>query len=370
MFFWDLNKSQYIKNDYETYARHNSYVSCIINAHNKEKETLFSASHDGLIIIWEVETEEIKVSKSKREKNEFTERDLLLFNKKENSDVRKKQSVFDDFLLPKIENKHMMKTARNLKDNGLTSRNNMEHNLNTNYKYIPQIKLVINTSVIHNNHNNSGDLIQFIKGKNEINAILYLRDKNAIYSGGSDCNIHIWDAEKGKHLKLFTGHKTAVVCMAMDKNYIFSGSLDSQIIIWNTFDDSFLMTLGEASMYNHIRIFDILMISFYGILVSVTNDKKVHFWKYETRELLVSKQLKQEVICLALVEAYGKLLCGTRDKTIIEIDLATILEELKISHNYQKFHFLSDKINYEIDSRDKDIDNFKIMKSLTKGMFD
>lgn len=43
IYFWDLSKSRYLKNDYESYLRHKSYVSCIINSTStKGKEYLFT----------------------------------------------------------------------------------------------------------------------------------------------------------------------------------------------------------------------------------------------------------------------------------------------------------------------------------------
>ena len=72
-------------------------------------------------------------------------------------------------------------------------------------------------------------------------------------------------------------------------------------------------------------------------------------------------------MCLACDENYGKLLCGTREKIIMEID---IVEELKsiLEKNYERYEFLKNSANYKEDEIDKKIDNFKIMKSLTQGV--
>jgi len=44
IFFWDLNKSQYIKNNYEIHSKHKSYISCVINVQTTNKiEYVFSA---------------------------------------------------------------------------------------------------------------------------------------------------------------------------------------------------------------------------------------------------------------------------------------------------------------------------------------
>jgi len=48
IFFWDLNKSQYIKNNYEIHSKHKGYISCIINIQTTQKrEFVFSAGKIG-----------------------------------------------------------------------------------------------------------------------------------------------------------------------------------------------------------------------------------------------------------------------------------------------------------------------------------
>ena len=59
--------------------------------------------------------------------------------------------------------------------------------------------------------------------------------------------------------------------------------------------------------------------------------------------------MKQECLCLSIVNSYGKLLCGTKEKTIIELDLSEIFNSLNIQHDYKKFHFMDNELNYEKD---------------------
>lgn len=112
------------------------------------------------------------------------------------------------------------------------------------------------------------------------------------------------------------------------------------------------------------------MIANYGILVGLGNDCKVYFWRYESKEILRIVNVKKDCTCLAIVESYGKLLCGSKDKTILEVDLAELLDNLNISHTYQKFPFMNDSANYIITEKDKEVNNFKVMNSLTKDLFD
>ena len=109
------------------------------------------------------------------------------------------------------------------------------------------------------------------------------------------------------------------------------------------------------------------MLSYVGILVACTNMKKIHLWKYEKETLLLTLSKEQEVTCLAVVESYGKLLCGTKEKTILEIDLAETLDSIGYKHDYEKYPFLKNPVNYVEDEKDKTILNKKIMDSLTEG---
>ena len=71
---------------------------------------------------------------------------------------------------------------------------------------------------------------------------------------------------------------------------------------------------------------------------------------------------------MAFDENYGKLLCGTKQKSIIEIDLTKELDSTEFKPSYEKYAFLKNSANYKEDEIDKKIDNFKIMKSLTQGI--
>ena len=86
------------------------------------------------------------------------------------------------------------------------------------------------------------------------------------------------------------------------------------------------------------------------------------------KKKLLSIKKENEVTCLACDESYGKLLCGTKQKIIMEIDLAEELNGIGFKHGYEKYSFLKNSINYKEDEIDKKIDNFKIMKSLTQGI--
>ena len=64
-----------------------------------------------------------------------------------------------------------------------------------------------------------------------------------------DNNIKLWDVEKGKEIKIFTGHSDLVhsVAFSKDNKYIISGSLDNSIKLWDVASGEELLSYeGEA----------------------------------------------------------------------------------------------------------------------------
>jgi len=165
-----------------------------------------------------------------------------------------------------------------------------------------------------------------------------------------------------------------------DKNFIITTGNCGVIEIWNINDinapeivlnKEIVLNDPDLSKSNKPRIHDLIMLKKLGILVSCSDNKKINLWEYQADEkerLLKSIKKDNEVTCLACDESYGKLLCGTKQKVIMEIDLAEELNSTRFKHSYEKYAFLKNAANYEEDEIDKKIDNFKIMKSLTQGI--
>ena len=63
----------------------------------------------------------------------------------------------------------------------------------------------------------------------------------------------------------------------------------------------------------------------------------------------------------SIIKSYGKLLCGTKEKTILEIDLAETLDSIGYKHDYEKYPFLKNPVNYEENmEKIKDFKNNKL----------
>jgi WD40 repeat protein len=307
MYFWDMNRSFYLERDYENYIQHKSSITCIIEGedHSKSFKLMFSSGQDGCIIIWEIECILIKESKPKANKEIKIgeEYDYLYDNQK----IRT--------ILPKIETKQQTDNLYK-------------------YRYVPQIKSILNTNQLLNSLENE-KRINIHSGLHKVNVVSYsCLFPTWIFSGGEDCKLHIWDFHKGILIKSLEGHESSIHCMTTDKYYLFTGSIDSQILIWNMMDQSLLSVLGNPSY--SIGVNDIMMIESYGVLVSATSDKKINIWKYESKELIKSIPIKQESLCLNVVEAYGKIVYGTKEKSIIEQHLSEILNDVYVGKDYMK----------------------------------
>lgn len=315
MFFWDLNRCIYINNTYEKFFRHKMSITSIkdVEESPKEKKIMLSSSEDGLIIIWEIECIQIKEPKIRKLDEKVLIKDLNSFSK--NKKIQE--------LLPIIEKKSDLQ-------------------LIYNHRYVPQIKSIINTVTYFKNNlstvdNDTLEKIDINLNLNpfQINVIAYTNlYKNYLYSGGNDCVVHIWDFQKLILVKSLHGHKSGINCMTFDKYYLFTGSQDGQIFIWNVHDSTLLTTLGKLNF--DIKINDIMMIQKFGILVSTASDKKINFWKYETKELIKTITSKQECLCFNIVESYGKMICGTTEKIIWELDLAENLGDANIRRHYKQ----------------------------------
>ena len=393
VFFWDLSKSQYLPLTYEKVIRHKGSVTDMMTYidHGKENndnvECVLSCGVDGSILLWEIMKTEIKQSNKKYNYEEIEE----MIVKKEN-EMKENDS-----------NKNSKNTSK--------IRSNLQNeNINQNQSKVKNTQNIIKKSYQELKNFNCSPTIKrnFIAPKCEFNSIAYQPqiNKNQFYAGANDYCIYVWDMIKSKYIKITSKNKK-ISRLIFDKNFLISSGDKGVIEIWNTplkeGENNLLSEILDPDKkgQNDIRINDILMLNKYGLLVSCNNYKKIHFWKYEEIPKQQSIQLNQEdkkdktegkeqdnkkekknekdsrlkytitkdneVMCLACDENYGKLLCGTREKIIMEID---IVEELKsiLEKNYERYEFLKNSANYKEDEIDKKIDNFKIMKSLTQGV--
>jgi len=273
-------------------------------------------------------------------------------NKKNNQNTTSNQSTQNDQQLQNLKAFNFL--------NNLSSNSNL---INIDFSSLNSFGLSGNKDNQQSNGNylNTGNnanklILPSIKKESEIFVLAYSPDdKNnkIIYSGGSDTHIHLWDFINGIHVDTWKAHKKSVISMCFDGYYLLSGGEDGVINVWNTFDRSLLFSLKDGLNDIPNRIQDLYMLNKFGILIAITGEKKINFWKYQSRELLKSVNNKKECLCIGIVESYGKILFGTKDKTIIELDMGEILDSIGIKHGYNKAPFMNEDPNFIIDSNGK-----------------
>ena len=367
IFFWDLSKSQYLPIMYEKAIRHKGIVTDMATyisygkENNDQVECMLSCSIDGLILFWEITKTEIKQSNKKYNYEEIE--DMIVKKDKEMREYDSNPISYNNSKINNIkENQEKNNEEKAQKEPIIKKYQELK-----NYKCTPTIKRNIRSS-------------QFIKKELQFNSIGFqpsLKDK-IIFTGVNNNRIFLWDYVKEGFINVVKeSHNSVVKKIIFDKNFIITTGVDGVIDIWDLIKDyngKFTLALviqlddPEKSLKNIPIINDIIMLKSIGILVSCNNNKIINFWQYEKKKKLLSIKKENEVICLDCDESYGKLLCGTKQKIIMEIDLAEELNGIGFKHGYEKYSFLKNSINYKEDEIDKKIDNFKIMKSLTQGI--
>ena len=379
VFFWDLSKSQYLPITYEKSLRHKGIVTDMITyiSHGKENdnmiECMLSCSIDGLILFWEITKTEIKQSNKKYNYEEIE--DMIVKKEKEMKEFDSNKNSNNESQINARnrakENQDQNNSSKNTEEQQKKERENLlkKYQELKNYKCNPIIKNSVRTS-------------QIIKQEIQFNSIGFQPklENKTIFTGANDSYIYLWDYTKEGFLGKYKSSNRIIKKIIFDKNFLITTGVDGIIDIWTIpklQSDSLILIDQirdpDLNKNNKPIINDLLMLKKLGILVSCNNNKKIYFWQYEkykeNGEYPLHTIIKEnEVICLACDESYGKLLCGTKQKIIMEIDLADELNSIGFKHSYEKYAFLKNAENYKEDEFDKKIDNFKIMKSLTQGI--
>jgi len=348
IFFWDLNKSEYIPITYEEKYNHKGAVTDIISFMRKEKngiinkESMLSCSTDGLILFWEVNKVEIKEIKRKNQYN-YDESDEFILKKTKYKNNKNAQIESDLNKFLQTQKRKELKI----------------------FKCSPGIKKCINT-------------LKLIKTELKFNTLAFQTGKKhtTIFSGINDNTIYLWDYDKEKYISKIKGTNSFITCMIVDyrNNFLLSGGIDGLIDVWSLASEDknievkLIQTISDPDITkNNIpRINDLLILPKINIWVISNNNKKLYFFDVNRNQITHTIKKDNEITCICCLESYGKLLCGSKQKMIIEINLNSELSKAGYNEIYDKYPFTKNKANYEESEIDKYVNNFKIMKSLTQ----
>ena len=191
-----------------------------------------------------------------------------------------------------------------------------------------------------------------------------------IFSGINDNTIYLWDYDKEKYISKIKGTNSFITCMIVDyrNNFLLSGGVDGMIDVWSlTSEDKsievkLIQTISDPDITkNNIpRISDLLILPKINIWIISNNNKKLYFFDVNRNQITHTIKRDNEITCICCLESYGKLLCGSKQKMIIEINLNTELSKAGYNEIYDKYPFTKNKANYEESEIDKYVNNFKI----------
>lgn len=348
-YFWDLTNSRYVKLD-EVDKNHNYITHISYSKITKGKDLVFVTGLNGFISVWELEKEELKnkslLKKETEEKNSLASYGMLNKSQLDKMSAKEFNQLRELIFQEDKRNQQHKDSLRGGHHNPIV----------TTYSYLPNLRYVVNTNKILKES-------KIFSSKNEIYCCQYSTLSNLIYSGGENGKLFAWNYVNGVLKGELQGHKSSISCMVIDKNILISGDRSGLICIFATETASLIFCLENPNNLN-ARILDMLMISEFGMLVTINSYKQLEFWRYESKELIKVIPVTKELNCLAFVNHYGKLLCGTMDYTIFEEDLSEVFNNSQINHKFTKFPFLSNKRNYMPSENQKEDDNHKIMKSI------
>jgi ribosomal RNA-processing protein 9 len=115
-------------------------------------------------------------------------------------------------------------------------------------------------------------------------ALAVSSDGAMLASAGADKHVHVWDARTGAHLQAFPGHRDAVTCLSFrpGSRTLFSGSADRCVKIWSLDDMAYVDTL-----YGHANEILALSASRRERALSCGRDRTCRVWKVSEDSQLV-----------------------------------------------------------------------------------
>ena len=133
-----------------------------------------------------------------------------------------------------------------------------------------------------------------------------------------------------------------------NKDNLYSGGIDGHIDIWEilTPEDKeasieLITTINdpELTKSNIPRINDLIILPKIFLLAFCDNNKRLYIYDINKKKIISTINRDSEMTCLSCLEAYGKLLCGTKQKMIIEVNLNDELKKAGYKEIYDKYPF-------------------------------
>lgn len=153
-----------------------------------------------------------------------------------------------------------------------------------------------------------------------INSLIFSNYKPFFFTGNSDSNIRIWDAENFRQISILKGSRSSINKIIMDEKSgnLISASEDKNIISWNTEYEKILRKFrGHKSGVTCLSIHPTL-----NLLASGSRDNTVRIWDLRVRkELVILKQHQNEITSVIFNQETPHLVSSSRDSKICLWDM-------------------------------------------------
>ena len=152
----------------------------------------------------------------------------------------------------------------------------------------------------------------FIRHTGLVRALAFSPDGQMLASGGSDRDIHLWDAQTGTFRRTLTGHTRVVTALAFspDGNLLASASGDKTVRLWN------LQTGRHTLFPGHTAAVYALAFSSTGSMASGGSDNTVHLWNRQTGRRQILQGHTDWVLGVAFSRDGSLLATASRDRKI------------------------------------------------------
>ncbi|RNA31789.1 F-box WD repeat-containing 7 [Brachionus plicatilis] len=162
----------------------------------------------------------------------------------------------------------------------------------------------------------SGECLAVFQGhSNSINCIDETEDEK-ILSGSSDCQIRVWN-QAAKCLRVLNGHQDFVLCIKVLKNgRIASGSKDKTIKIWNVETG-----INERTLTGHMEPISCLLPLKNDKLMSGSWDGTIKIWDLTSGNSIKTIKVHQDKINCIQVDSNENIFTCSSDKTIKLLNL-------------------------------------------------
>ena len=144
----------------------------------------------------------------------------------------------------------------------------------------------------------------------------FMVDGRFIVTTSSDETARLWDADSGKFVREFKGHKYAVLCAEFSKDgqWLVTGGEDNSARVWNVETAASLLTLsGHTASVTSVAFSPDL-----ARVISGSQDQVAKLWDSKTgKEILTLSRHTEDVTSVTFSPDGRQVLTGSRDGTAV-----------------------------------------------------